>query len=99
MQDARWYLVCYDVRDPKRLRHAARLLEGYGQRMQYSIFRVWLSTPQMEKLRWELTELLEPEDDVMLIPLTSQCVRAIKITHQDIKEINWPTEPPSHRII
>ena len=34
MNDAKWWLVCYDVHDPARLRRAAKILEGSGQRMQ-----------------------------------------------------------------
>jgi CRISPR-associated protein Cas2 len=66
--DSHWYLVCYDVREAKRLRRVAKHLEGYGERMQYSIFRCWLGGVQMQRLKWELTELLEPEDDLMFIP-------------------------------
>ncbi|MDR0535374.1 MAG: CRISPR-associated endonuclease Cas2, partial [Puniceicoccales bacterium] len=33
----RRYLVCYDIANPKRLRRVARLLEGFGTRLQYSV--------------------------------------------------------------
>jgi len=49
--DSKWYLVCYDIRNPKRLRKAAKHIEGYGTRMQYSIFRCWLSPQQMQRLK------------------------------------------------
>ena len=32
------YLVSYDICDPKRLRKVARSLEGFGVRLQYSVF-------------------------------------------------------------
>jgi CRISPR-associated protein Cas2 len=70
-----WYLVCYDIRCPKRWRKAYRILGGYGDRIQYSIFRCWLSTRMREKLRWELGKILTPEDDLILIRLSEQCVR------------------------
>ena len=74
MQGARWWLVCYDVRPRRRrgLRKAAKHMEGYGERMQYSVFRCWLTRLEMERLRWELTEMLTPEDDVLLIPLCAR---------------------------
>lgn len=31
-----WYLVCYDVREPGRLRQTYKLLKGYGSSLQYS---------------------------------------------------------------
>lgn len=37
------YIICYDIRNPKRWRKAYNLLQGYGERIQYSIFRSWLS--------------------------------------------------------
>ncbi len=99
MQGAHWWLVCYDVHDPDRLRKAAKHMEGYGERMQYSVFRCWLTRREMERLRWELTELLQPEDDVLLIPLCGDCVRGIAGTHHPAEPVNWPGEPPGHRII
>ena len=63
MNDARWWLVCYDVHDPARLRRCAGVLEGSGQRMQHSVFRCWMTPAQMHRLRWELTQVLEPEDE------------------------------------
>ena len=99
MQGARWWLVCYDVRDPDRLRRAARHMEGYGERMQYSVFRVWLSPREAERLCWELTELLAPEDDVLMIPLCGQCVSGIKGTHTAARPTHWPGEPEGHRIV
>jgi CRISPR-associated protein Cas2 len=99
MNDARWYLICYDVREDKRLRKCAKHLEGYGERLQYSIFRCWLTTRRMEQLRWELTQLLEPEDDVLVIPLCARCVSTIKVTHETINRANWPDEPRRHEIV
>lgn len=71
------YLICYDIRDPKRWRKAYKLLEGYGERIQYSIFRSWLSMRSREKLRWELEQILTAEDSLLLIRLSNQCVTDI----------------------
>ena len=76
MQGARWWLVCYDVRDPDRLRKAAKHVEGYGERVQYSVFRCWMTARQMEQLRWELTAILASEDDILLIPICGPVPRA-----------------------
>ncbi|MCZ2206830.1 CRISPR-associated endonuclease Cas2 [Cylindrospermopsis raciborskii] len=46
-------LICYDIRDSKRWRKVYKLLEGYRDRVQYSIFRSWLTMRSREKLRWE----------------------------------------------
>ncbi len=97
--DAKWYLVCYDVRNPRRLRKAAKHLEGYGERMQYSVFRCWLGRAQLERLRWELTQLLASEDDVLFIPLCSRCVAGLAVTHTASKRPHWPTAPASHKLV
>jgi CRISPR-associated protein Cas2 len=99
MQTARWWLVCYDVRDPKRLRRAAKHMEGYGERMQYSVFRCWMTDRQTQCLRWELTEILAPEDDVLLIPLCTECLARIQGTHSAQKQLNWPDQPAGHKIV
>jgi len=99
MQGARWWLVSYDVREPGRLRKAAKHLEGYGERMQYSVFRCWLTIRQMEALRWELTEILAPEDDVMVIPLCDRCVCGIQGTHTATKQPDWPETPETYKIV
>lgn len=97
--DAKWWLICYDVRDPKRLRLAAKKLEGCGRRMQYSVFRCWMTRRQMEQLRWELTELLESEDDVLMIPLCDSCVRGLETTHSSTRKPEWPEAPKSFDIV
>lgn len=99
MSGSRWYLVCYDVRDPKRLRKTAKHMEGYGERMQYSVFRCWMTSRQMECLRWELTDILAPADDVLVIPLCDRCVDGIKCTHTATKQPDWPPEPAGHKIV
>src|SRR5437660_12762692 len=99
MDSAHWWLACYDVHDPERLRKAAKHMEGYGTRMQYSVFRCWLTRREMERLRWELTELLDPVDAVLLIPLCGLCVGGIETTHREADEPLWPEIPPGHQIV
>ena len=77
-----WHLVAYDVRDPKRLRRCAKLLEGYGERVQYSLFRCRLDAAGRRKLRWELTAVLEPEDDLLIVPLCGTCAAKVSDTQE-----------------
>ena len=71
------YLVCYDIRDQKRWRKAYKIIQGYGERIQYSIFRCLLTQRTREKLRWELENVLAKEDNLLLIRLSHQCVASI----------------------
>lgn len=63
------YLVCYDIREPNRLRRVAKVMVSYGTRMQYSVFICDLSDEEFVDLRFELREILFPEDSVMSVPL------------------------------
>lgn len=96
MSAPRWWLICYDVRDERRLRRCAKLLEGYGERIQFSVFRCWLNRRSLEKLRWELTELLSPDDDFLMVPLCSNCVDGIVARSRTA--IDWPPTPPRFHI-
>lgn len=99
MSDAKWWLVCYDVHDPARLRKCAKRMEGYGSRIQYSVFRCWMGRREMERLRWELTELLAKDDDVLLIPLCGHCVNGIVGIHGNDRPPEWTEEPKRHEIV
>ena len=79
------YIICYDIRCQKRWRKAYKLLKGYGQRVQYSIFRCSLSQRTREKLRWELETILEKEDSILFVRLSHRCL-------QDIPKYNRPGE-------
>jgi CRISPR-associated protein Cas2 len=60
------YLVSYDVCHPKRLRRVARALEGFGVRLQYSVFECPLDPLRLAKLKAELQPLLNHDEDQVL---------------------------------
>lgn len=74
----KWHLVSYDVRDDRRLRKVAQILGGCGDRLRYSVFRCRLNAIERERLLWELSSVLEPEDSLLVIPLCQQCAEAIR---------------------
>lgn len=64
------FLVTYDVRDPDRLRRVYRVMRGWGDHLQYSVFRCLLSPMQRAQMEGELIEVIHQEEDqVMLVPL------------------------------
>jgi CRISPR-associated protein Cas2 len=66
----RCYLVCYDVRDPKRLRHVYKTLKGYGEHWQYSVFFCVLKDIDRVRLQGDLeTEMNQKEDQVIIFDL------------------------------
>ncbi|MEM9541480.1 MAG: CRISPR-associated endonuclease Cas2 [Cyanobacteria bacterium P01_E01_bin.42] len=84
-----WYLVAYDIRCPKRWRKAYELLQGYGDRVQYSLFRCYLSQRDREKLRWQLEDILAREDDLLLIRLSHRCVANLAAYNRPNAWQNW----------
>ena len=73
MSERHWYLFSYDIRDPKRWRQVYKIVTGYGERLQYSLFRCHLTRAQMEHARHELEKAMEEEDDLLVIRLSSRC--------------------------
>jgi CRISPR-associated protein Cas2 len=57
------FLVTYDIRDPKRLRAIFRLLKGFGDHLQLSVFRCDLSPMDLVRLKAEVTEILNLNED------------------------------------
>ena len=93
-----WHLVGYDVRDPKRLRKAAKTLEGYGERVQLSLFRCRLDNRTVEKLRLELALILEPEDDLLIVPICEACAAKVAV-RSETKGDDWADPPPTFEIL
>jgi len=91
-----WYLVAYDIRDPKRWRSVYKLLQGYGDHLQYSIFRCSLNQRGREKLRWELEKILKPEDSLLLVSLCHRCVEHTQLYNRPEA---WPVTEPGFRVI
>ena len=89
------YLICYDIRDSKRWRKAYKLLKGYGETLQYSIFRVRLTPRDREKLRWQLEQILTDEDTLLIAGLCNRCVdRLVACNRPD----TWQRDRPLHAI-
>lgn len=64
------YVVTYDICDDKRLRRVFKLMRGYGDHMQYSVFRCELSDRERAELMSRLDEIVKhDEDQVLFFPL------------------------------
>jgi CRISPR-associated protein Cas2 len=60
------YLVSYDISNPKRLRMVARTLEGFGVRLQYSVFECPLDDMRMAMLKAALQPIVKHDEDQVL---------------------------------
>lgn len=57
------YLVCYDIRDPKRLCRVYRCMRKWGIRLQYSVFYCQLTPSLRKALIGELGALIDHRTD------------------------------------
>jgi CRISPR-associated protein Cas2 len=71
-----FYIITYDIPDDKRRSDIAEILEGYGDRRQYSVFECHLTDKQMGKLWAKLEKVAEPKQDSILVyTLCKACVK------------------------
>lgn len=68
----RSYLVCYDIRNPKRLRRIFRIMKGYGEHWQFSVFFCTLKDIDRVRLQSDIeSEMNLKEDQVIIIDMGS----------------------------
>ncbi|MDP3273900.1 MAG: CRISPR-associated endonuclease Cas2 [Deltaproteobacteria bacterium] len=94
----RWWLLTYDVRDPKRWRGVYQQLRGVGERVQYSVFRARMSERELQRLRWQLEKRMAPEDSLLIIGLCTGCSGKV-ISRGEIATEAWDEEPPRWQIV
>lgn len=64
------YIVSYDISDEKRLRRVHRTMKGYGDPLQYSVFRCDLSASERVLMIEALSKIINHrEDQVMLVDI------------------------------
>lgn len=67
------WLVIYDIRNEKRLRRIAKLMEQYGERVQKSVFESMCGQETIQKMRKQAQEILQKEDSLIVIRLCNKC--------------------------
>jgi len=70
MSNENLYIVSYDICDPRRWRKVYKIMQGYGEWLQLSIFQCRLSRTQLLQLRALLEdEIKHGEDHVLLLDM------------------------------
>ncbi|MBE7413652.1 MAG: CRISPR-associated endonuclease Cas2 [Leptospiraceae bacterium] len=72
------WIISYDISNPKRLRKVAKFLEGYGTRIQESVFKVYVNDRDIEKIKWELTKKIEEIDSIFYFRFCNSCAERIQ---------------------
>lgn len=63
----RCYLVCYDIRDPKRWRKVFKIMKGHGEHWQFSVFFCVLKDIDRVRMQSKLEEAMNLKDDKAVI--------------------------------
>lgn len=62
----RAYIVTYDIANPKRLRLVYRLMLGWGDHLQLSVFQCDLSPRELVQLKSDLSDIVNHNEDQVL---------------------------------
>ena len=71
-------IVSYDVSDDRRRYRLVKVLEGYGVRVQKSIFECWLLPSQLLELKSRIAPFIHPSED---------CIAYYSLTQSNLSEI------------
>ena len=67
MREEHLYLVAYDIADPKRWRRVFRLMEGFGEWLQLSVFQCRLTAQRHAELIALLDGIIHHSDDHVIL--------------------------------
>ena len=64
------YLVTYDISNPRRLRRIYKIMRGFGDPVQLSVFRCELSDRERAEMIMALDlEIHHRDDQILIVPL------------------------------
>lgn len=90
------FIVTYDICHPKRLRRVYKLMCGFGEHLQLSVFRCELSKRELVELRGELARLIHHgEDQVLFVDVGPVDGRG----DTSISALGLPYFPPERRAV
>jgi CRISPR-associated protein Cas2 len=88
------YIICYDIRDDKRLRKVYKTMRNWGDHLQYSVFECQLTPRDLIQCRMELSEIIHHDLDQILFidlgPTEGRGERVIEALGQPYSSIDAP---------
>jgi len=89
MSERQLYVVAYDIPSDRRRTKVHKILSGFGEWTQYSLFELFLNEKERILLISKLQPVLDPqEDSVRFYPLCAACVKRVETVG---------SEPPQER--
>jgi CRISPR-associated protein Cas2 len=90
------FIVSYDISNPKRLRRVYKIMLGYGEHLQLSVFRCELNKSELVELRGKLSKAVHhDEDQVLFVDIGPVDGRGAG----SIAYIGRPYAPPERRVV
>ena len=75
-----FYVISYDIPDNQRRNRLAKVLKGFGSRVQYSVFEAHLTRAQFEQMKQAVNNIIDPDEDaVRYYALCRACVGRIEV--------------------
>jgi CRISPR-associated protein Cas2 len=75
-----FYVITYDIPCNKRRKKVSDLLEGYGTRVQYSVFECVLTKPKFDELCQRLRKRFKDgEDSLRFYPLSQHTLSQVEV--------------------
>lgn len=73
-------VVAYDISDDKRRNKVAKCLQGYGERVNFSVFECILKQGPFARMKKELKELVKhKEDNIRIYLLCKDCIKKTEV--------------------
>ena len=75
-----FYVISYDIPDDRRRGQLAKVVKGFGTRVQYSVFEAHLNRTQYAELKNAVDRVIDlSEDSVRYYALCSACAGRIEV--------------------
>ena len=79
MSETRFFVVAYDISANKRRNKVHKVLSGFGQWTQFSLFELFLTDKEYILLQNKLEKILNTEkDSVRFYPLCAACLKQVE---------------------
>lgn len=79
----RLWVIAYDIADDRTRQRVDRYLQGWGDRVQYSVFEAYLTPAQARRIAATVTSWLNLEtDSLRLYPLCAWCQQSQAVEGQ-----------------
>ena len=73
------YIVAYDIPTDRRRKKVHKVLSGFGQWTQYSLFELFLDDKELVLLQNKLEKFISPkQDSIRFYPLCAACLKHVE---------------------